>query len=284
MRGLVGVLCLLVSLTLSAQESQKLWPDKSYRGYKKTSITPYIAEGAKTAVIVCPGGSYSWLDYEGEGIEVAKWLQENGISAFVLKYRVQGWWAWFWHSRYIVRGNRYPDMYDDGQRALQWVYAHAGEYGIDTTKIGMMGFSAGGHMVLMQGCFKGEKNPAFIVPVYPVVTMAAPCVHKRSRRGLMGEKQRKDLVLRDSLSMEKQVRDDMPPVFLINCVDDPVVDYHNSILMDSALTAHKVPHKYIQYQTGGHGFGVNPNKGTAESRPWKDECLKWLKENGFINN
>jgi acetyl esterase/lipase len=82
--------------------------------------------------------------------------------------------------------------------------------------------------------------------------------------------------MRDSLSLEKHVPKDCPPVFLVNCVDDPVVKYYNSVLLDSALTANKVPHKYIQYKTGGHGFGASTVKGTAECRQWKDEFLRWL--------
>ena len=82
--------------------------------------------------------------------------------------------------------------------------------------------------------------------------------------------------MRDSLSLELHVRPDCPPVFLVNCVDDPIVDYHNSELLDSALTANNIAHRYIQYRTGGHGFGMSDTKGTPECRPWKEEFLKWL--------
>ncbi|MBQ5423744.1 MAG: alpha/beta hydrolase, partial [Bacteroidales bacterium] len=111
------------------------------------------------------------------------------------------------------------------------------------------------------------------------VTMNPPYVHKRSRRALLSERRQNDQVMRDSLSLELHVPADCPPVFLVNCVDDPIVEYHNSMLLDSALTAKNIKHKYIQYKTGGHGFGASDEKGTEESRAWRNEFLKWLKEN-----
>lgn len=123
-----------------------------------------------------------------------------------------------------------------------------------------------------------EEWPAFVVPVYPVVTMTAPCVHKRSRRGLLGDSREHNRRLCDSLSMEKHVPAGCPPVFVVNCKDDPIVNYHNAELLDSALTANHVPHRYIQYATGGHGFGASQTKGTAECRQWKDEFIRWFRE------
>lgn len=101
-------------------------------------------------------------------------------------------------------------------------------------------------------------------------------MHKRSLRGLLGERPRHRKALRDSLSIEQHVAGNCPPVFLVNCVDDPTVGYHNSILLDSVLTRKQVPHTYIQYQTGGHGFGANASKGTTESRQWKEAFLGWV--------
>ena len=144
-------------------------------------------------------------------------------------------------------------------------------------RVGVMGFSAGGHLVLSAGIFgSGEQRPDFVASCYPVVTMSQPCVHKRSRRGLLGEWRKYSQTMRDSLSLERHVTADMPPVFLMNCVDDPVVDYHNSVLMDSALTLHQVPHRYVQYRTGGHGFGTTWSKTTPEASHWFDEFLNWL--------
>jgi acetyl esterase/lipase len=140
-----------------------------------------------------------------------------------------------------------------------------------------MGFSAGGHLVMSSvELFDKSEWPAFVVPVYPVVTMTEPCVHKRSRRALLGESRVRNRRLCDSLSLERHVPDGCPPVFLVNCKDDPTVDYRNSELLDSALTAHHVPHTYIQYKTGGHGFGASDVKGTAECRQWRTAFLEWF--------
>jgi acetyl esterase/lipase len=127
--------------------------------------------------------------------------------------------------------------------------------------------------------FPIEERPSFIAPIYPVVTMDEECVHKRSRRALLGDSKINDKNLRDSLSIEKHIPIDCPPVFIINCKDDPIVDYHNSELLDSALMAKNIPHKYIQYKTGGHGFGASETKGSSESRQWKKEFIKWLNNN-----
>ena len=140
-----------------------------------------------------------------------------------------------------------------------------------------MGFSAGGHLVMSAAeLLSPQERPAFVVPVYPVVTMTKPCVHKRSRRALLGENKVGDQQLCDKLSLEQHVPEDCPPVFLVNCKDDPVVDYHNSELLDSALQTHHVPHVYLQYQTGGHGFGASDEKGTRECRQWRQAFLSWL--------
>lgn len=259
---------------------------------KSVKLTSYLAEGSNnTAVIVCPGGSYFWLDRKTEGIGVAKWLQANGISAFVLEYRVGGVPAFITHYRLVSRGNRYPDMLQDVQRSIQILRENAEAYGIDADKVGVMGFSAGGHLSAMSGIYfdsgvlslvgitpKVSVKPNFIAPIYPVVSLVEKCTHKRSRRGLLGEGSAISAAMKDSLSLERHVRPDMPPTFLVNCVDDPIVKYHNSELLDSAMTANNVNHKYIQYKTGGHGFGATAEKTTAEAIAWKDEFINWLKE------
>ena len=248
-------------------------------GHKSVEMTPFLAQGSgNTAIVVCPGGSYFWHDTTTEGYDVARWLQRNGISAFVLRYRTAMVPAFVTHFRYVVRGNRYPDPQDDLRRAITYIKARADEYGIDSRHIGAMGFSAGGHLVMSAAeLFDKDVRPAFVAPIYPVVTMTESCVHKRSRRALLGDNRKNNRALRDSLSLERHVPADCPPVFLVNCMDDPIVDWHNSVLLDSALTAHHIPHKYIQYLTGGHGFGASDTKGTAECRQWKAEFLKWIK-------
>lgn len=282
-------LLLLFFGQIFAQEPVLLWEGYDVSHGKQVTLTPFLAENNASgmSVIVCPGGSYYWLDEENEGDDVARWLQSNGISAFVLRYRAAGIGAFIWHHRLLFRGKQYPDMLTDAQRALQWVRQHAKEYKIDPDKVGMMGFSAGGHLVMSAACFNQtdflEDNhvnlhPAFVAPIYPVVTMRESCVHQRSRRALLSERHQNDPIMCDSLSLERHIPANCPPVFLVNCIDDPVVDYHNSILLDSALTANKVNHRYIQYKTGGHGFGASEEKGTEECRQWKQEFLKWINE------
>lgn len=245
---------------------------------RNVEMTPYLVPGTgNKAIVVCPGGSYFWHDIETEGHAVARWLQQNGISAFVLRYRTAYTPAFIIRYRYLFRGNRYPDPQDDLRQALSYVRSHATEYGIDARKVGAMGFSAGGHLVMSAAeLLSPQERPAFVASVYPVVTMSKSCVHKRSRRALLGEDRVGDRQLCDKLSLEQHVPEDCPPVFLVNCKDDPVVDYHNSELLDSALQARHVPHVYLQYQTGGHGFGVSDEKGTSESRQWRKAFLNWV--------
>lgn len=267
----------MLSVARHHDTAVNIWQDTGVSKY--VEMTPYLATGkGNVAVIVCPGGSYFWHDMEAEGEAVGEWLQKNGISAFVLKYRAAGFWAYFTHYRYIFRGNRYPDALTDLHQAMQYVKSRANEYGINPNTVGAMGFSAGGHLV-MSACelLPQSERPAFVAPIYPVVTMTDKCVHKRSRRALLGDSRKNNRQLCDSLSLERHVPDDCPPVFLVNCKDDPIVKYHNSELLDSALTVHHVPHLYIQYKTGGHGFGATDYKGTAECRQWKNEFFKWLR-------
>lgn len=268
---------------LFSQEPVHLWADASGKS-KRVTLTPYLPpEGERrAAVVVCPGGSYSWLALKTEGEDVARWLQANGVAAFVLKYRVQGVSAFIHHTRLFVRGNRHPDQLQDAGKALDYLREHADDYGIDPTRLGIMGFSAGGHLAMLTAeMLPQDKRPAFVAAIYPVVSMSQRCTHKRSRRALLGEYGKRSRLMRDSLSVEKHVPADCPPVFLVNCEDDPTVKWQNSALLDSALSAKRVPHKYIRYRTGGHGFGASSTKGTSESRAWKGEFLCWMKSLGL---
>ena len=272
---------LLLPLCASAQTGRprriNIWQGTTVG--KTVVMTSYLAEGKDNAVvIVCPGGSYLWHDMGGEGKDVGEWLQRNGISAFVLHYRTAGVGAFLTPYRYVFRGNRYPDALNDLLRAMQYVKAHSAELGVDASRVAAMGFSAGGHLVMSAAeLLPREQRPWFVVPVYPVVTMTEACVHRRSRRALLGDSRLRSRQLRDLLSLERHVPADCPPVFLVNCKDDPVVDCRNSELLDSALTRQQVPHRYIQYQTGGHGFGASDHKGTAECRQWKEEFMAWFR-------
>lgn len=289
---MLSTLLLFIPLAIiPSGNDMKPWAKYDKRA-EEVILTPFMADDSKNAptVIVCPGGSYCWLDLKGEGIEVAEWLRDKGISAFLLQYRTSGFGAYFTRYRFVARGNRHPDMICDVQRAIRFVRENADSLGIDSGRVGVMGFSAGGHLALCAACFSGTDytdlpqgpahvslKPDFVAALYPVVTMKGEYVHKRSRRGLMGEWGKYNNDLRNQLSVEEHIPSDCPPVFMINCKDDPVVDWHNSVLLDDALTKAGVEHRYIQYETGRHGFGVSEVYGSEESRKWKYEFLEWLK-------
>ena len=247
------------------------------------TLTAYLPAGeTKAAVVVCPGGSYFWLDKKGEGSLVGEWLAAEGIAAFVLHYPTAGVFDFMTGYRLLFKGRRHPDMISDLQRAIRQVRA---QY---DGPVGAMGFSAGGHLAMSAGEFfdtdftgnadGGGLRPDFVASIYPVVSMREPCTHKRSRRGLLGEGRTKDQSLRDSLSLELHVRPDTPPVFLLRCDDDPVVDPKNSDLLEAALKEKKVPHRYVKYSVGGHGFGADRKKFTEETAHWQADFLKWLED------
>lgn len=254
-------------VTLSRFAAQAAYGDALAQKLKRKGIS----------VIVCPGGSYFWHDMLHEGTEVGEWLSRNGIEAYVLRYRTAYVPAFLTGFRWIFRGHRYPDAQEDLRRSLRIIRDSASVWNVHANRIGVMGFSAGGHLAMSSAeLFPKEEWPAFIVPVYPVVTMTKSCVHKRSRRALLGDNRKHNRRLRDSLSLERHVPNGSPPVLLVNCKDDPIVHFRNSELLDSALTSKNIPHVYIQYKTGGHGFGASDKKGSAESRTWKEEFIKWI--------
>lgn len=277
---------LAIGLSVSAQENIRIWDGTSMTlKQKKSKLYVFLPEKQNTSgvsVIICPGGSYAHLyGIKWEGFEVAQWLNSIGITAFVLQYRV---------GKDL---NRHPAMIEDVQRALQLVKENSQSYGINPDKVGVMGFSAGGHLSLMAGVFYEENylkkigiipsaslKPAFIVPVYPVVSMQDEIVHGRSRKNLLGKKF--DQSQKDKFSMELQIKEDMPPSFLVTTKDDPIVDYRNSLVLDSALNKMNVSHQFLLFDTGGHGFGMNEQKG-REAAMWKNHFKEWLIEIGLLN-
>ena len=190
-----------------------------------------------------------------------------------------------WRSRRPITRNgplafpqtHYPKALQDVQNAVISIRSKAGEYGIDTSKIGVMGFSAGGHLALNSAeehISSGgiSSRPSFVAAIYPVVTMSDEAiVHERSRKALLGSR-RNDPDLRRKLSMELDVPASMPPAFVVSCMDDPTVDYHNSVALDSALTAASIPHEYHQFKKGGHGFGS-----ASKDADWLPLFLAWVK-------
>lgn len=287
------ILWMLILSATAARAQIRIWADTDERAPSVT-LTPYLpATGGKhVAVIICPGGSYHWLDRQAEGIDVAHWLQSQGIAAFVLSYRTVGIIPFITHSRLLFRGVRHPDMFRDVQRAIQLVRERAQTWNIATNSVGVMGFSAGGHLAMAAAEFAATDflapigihanvslRPNFVAALYPVVTLSDKrFVHKRSRKGLLGEWGKNNRQMRDSLSLERHVPSDCPPAFIACCADDPVVHPANAALLDSALTARHINHRYIRFNTGGHGFGASATRGTEECRRWKEMFLSWLQE------
>lgn len=262
-----------------------LW--RSVKGMEKQPSVMYMHEPkvnkTKTAVIVCPGGSYHHLGLYNEGYCSAKWFSENGITAFMLKYRSN-------ESLY-----NHPAMLEDIQRAIQIVRENADEFGIDASKVGVIGYSAGGHLVTMAGEF-GERfneleklgietdvslRPDFVMPIYPVVSMQDDISHKWSRRSLLGKNQTQER--KDLFSMELQVPDNMPPTYIVVCKDDNVVDYNNSLRLYDALLEKNINDCELHvYEWGKHGFGMLNGPFMKEFK-WNEPLLEWIKKIGMYD-
>jgi acetyl esterase/lipase len=253
----------------------------------KPSITPYPATNPNgAAVVVFPGGSYASLDATNyEGTTPAQWLASKGISGFVVRYRLG------------TGGYHHPVEMWDGQRAIRWVRANAAKYGIDTARVGVLGFSAGGHLastvstrydggnpaaadsVDRHGC-----KPAFSILGYPVITMQSSFTHMQSRDNLLGPNPSQALI--DSLSSEKQVNDKTPPAFLFHALDDGAVPIKNPQVYYDSLVKHQIPASFMKFNHGGHGFGMADGKEgkayDAVLNAWCDSSLKWLDKQGFF--
>jgi acetyl esterase/lipase len=256
----------------------KIWGDKPVSSkMKRAELVVYKPKENPSgiSVIVCPGGSYCYLGRKVEGVEIAKWLNQNNITAFVLYYRV----GWF--------GNHHPAMIQDLQRTMQFVKENSETYSIDPEKVGVMGFSAGGHLVGTASAYfdinfleelnitpQVSQRPAFTAMIYPVISMTNDSiVHKKSRKNLLTKTYPPELA--QMMSLENNVRPDMPPVFLIQCAGDKTVDYRNAENYAVALKKKNVPHFYKLYHEQGHGFGIR--KGKGEARQWHQWFMNWLK-------
>lgn len=243
-------------------------------GEQSVMFMSYPEEGGTAlypAVLICPGGSYHHLGMMGEGHKSAKWFNSIGVVSFVLRYRVaQGGFA-------------YPAQREDAEKAMSIIRGRAEEWGIDAKKVGAIGYSAGGHLVLMLGAFaKGEARPDAVMPIYPVVSMEDDIANKWSRKSLLGKREGEEAeVLKEALSMEHHIPPDMPPVYLLACKDDDVVDYRNSERLYSALLKAGGKSHFASYNWGGHGFGMKDGKFMKENH-WNEELKEWLKEIGFI--
>jgi len=231
---------------------------------------PALANG--TAVVICPGGGYSMLAASHEGSDVAKRLAGWGITAFVLKYRLPD---------DVIMTDKTIGPLQDAQRALQIVRQRAGDWNIDTARVGIMGFSAGGHLASTASTHFATPvidAAGFSILIYPVISFTDSLMHKGSRDRLLGTDLSPARI--QAYSNEQQVHADTPPAFLIHAADDKTVPVGNSVAYYQALIANKVPAEMHLYQNGGHGFGLN-NKTTADQ--WPERLQNWLLANKWIN-
>lgn len=292
-RGIVRGACAIgvgIWMTLAASWSTAapgepiiLWPNGAPGALGKESddvpkITPYLPEKAKAtgaAIVVCPGGGYHGLAPH-EGGPIAEWLNSIGVTAFVLQYR-------------LAPKYHHPSMLNDAQRAIRTVRARGAEWGVDPARIGILGFSAGGHLTATAGTHYDAGNPAATDPIdrvssrpdamiliYPVISMGE-FGHAGSRKGLIGENPSQADI--DLLSNEKQVTKDTPPAFLVHSVEDNGVPYENSLLFVQALRKAGVPHEFHLFEKGPHGFGLG-EKDPALAM-WPALCGHWLAVHKF---
>ncbi len=246
------------------------------------SLAYYPAAGSsktETAIVVCPGGAYAGLTYFYEGTETAKWLSSKGIAAFVLSYRLP--------SDKIMKDRKNGPL-QDVQEAIRFVRANAKEYGINPSQIGVIGFSAGGHLASLASThyndevyksqYKVSPRPDFSILIYPVITMDPVFTHGDTRNNLIGSDADENLTNR--YSSDKQVTKDTPPAFLVHALDDNLVPYTNSILYVDALRKQGVQCELHLYAAGDHGLRVNSPDDTQAF--WRDACEKWLKMNKWL--
>lgn len=244
------------------------------------TLTAYPAPSDRntgTSVIICPGGAYQRLAIEKEGRAVAEWLNSLGVSGFVLKYRLKEY--------------GHPAPLRDVLRAVRLVRSNASRWRVDPSRIGVLGFSAGGHLASCAGTLfdapegrtgadldRVSARPDFLVLVYPVITLKDPYAHAGSRESLLGVTPRPDLVER--LSTDLQVTSKTPPTFLVHGGTDGSVPAENSLLFYAALRRAGVPAELHLYQEGPHGFALEPGHGPISG--WSARCAEWMKARGLL--
>lgn len=284
---LATALLLLFSATASTQEIVNIYPGKipnakesdvketftngMYRGVTTPTLEIYLPEKDKatgTAVIIIPGGGYSVVVYQGEGVSNAKQLAKQGIATFILKYRLPD---------DLTMTDKKIGPLQDVQQAIKFVRENASKWGINPAKVGIMGFSAGGHLAstgathyktaLIENSNNTNLRPDFQVLVYPVISMQENLTHADSRKQLLGSNPSKEDV--DLFSNELQVDANTPPAYITHAADDKVVDVDNSIFYFEKLRHNKVPVEMHIYPAGGHGFVFRQDG-------WMDSLVKWM--------
>ena len=282
--GLFIAILVWAACIVRAAEPLTLWPGGAPGAVGKDAadiptLTPYFPSPEKAtgaAVIICPGGGYGHLA-QHEGEPVAQWLNTLGVAAFVLKYRL---------------GPRYqqPAPLLDAQRAIRLVRANATKWNIDIERIGILGFSAGGHLAATAGTHYDAGNPSAADPIdrvsckpsvmillYPVITMRE-FTHAGSKKNLLGDNPTPELVA--LYSNEEHINKDTPPAFLVHTFTDTAVPLENSLAFAVALRKAKVPVELHLYERGAHGFGLG--RGDPVLSTWPARCADWLKIRGFV--
>jgi len=229
------------------------------------------------AFLICPGGRYGVLSYDWEGEQIAKWLNSKGIAGIIVKYRLP-------NSKSNIVGHLSPLL--DVKRAMRLARYHATEWNVQKNKIGIIGFSAGGHLaatlstrfddgdISSSDSIENEScRPDFSALIYPVITMTAPHVHENSRNNLIGSSAEDDAIAQ--YSNELHVRENTPPAFIIHSADDDIVKVENSILIYQALKDKNVPVEMHLYPFGGHGFSLAIGKEYLQG--WTDRFMEWFR-------
>jgi acetyl esterase/lipase len=277
----------LASLALAAEpQVEPLWPNGApgavgNEDADRPTLSIYLPEparAARTGVVVCPGGGYQMLAVDHEGRQIAEWLHARGIAAFVLKYRLA--------PRY-----RHPAPLQDAQRAIRTVRSRAAEFAIEPSRIGIWGFSAGGHLASTAGTHFDSGNPAsgdpverassrpdFLILAYPVISMTSAYTHRGSRRNLLGDNP--DPEVAASLSTETQVTPQTPPAFLFHTDEDTGVPPENSVMFYLALRKAGVPAELHIYERGPHGVGLAPKDPVLAS--WAERLEAWLRTRAML--
>ncbi len=244
-----------------------------------TAFLPAPEKATGAAIVICPGGGYGGLaPHEGAGY--AEWLADHGVAGIVLKYRLGS------------KGYRHPAMLNDAARAVRLTRSKAGEWKIDTKRVGIMGSSAGGHLAstLLTHFDAGKADdadpiehfssrPDIGILCYAVISMG-PNTHGGSKKNLLGENPAPELV--ELLSNEKQVTKDTPPCFIWHTWEDTAVRVENSLDFAAAMRKAGVPFDLHVYQKGSHGMGLGGNRANGTLHPWAADCLYWLKVQGFV--
>lgn len=294
------VILISCNLQLFAQDFIRLWQEGKMPNSKGIAMTDSIfderyrrvatpgmyaffsskQENKGSAVIICPGGGYKHFAYLSSGTQVAKWFNSMGINAFVLISRLP-------HSPDLVERSKAP--LQDAQRAVRLIRANAKQWGINPEKVGIMGFSAGGHVASTLGTHIEDVSaigdslsdisfcPDFMLLVSPVITMGE-YAHTGSRDNLLGENPSKELI--DKYSNELQVSAKTPPAFIVHAENDPAVSPKNSLLFFNALREKNVSASIHIFPLGGHAIGLQNNPGSTKL--WKELCEMWLIEKGLL--